>query len=123
MTSRRRRPAAPRVLGAAIVVAGALAVRELAPPRPGEVPQLVDWDRVRTRAVRSTGDRPTYLVFSADDLAQRYDAIARQMRPWMAEVLGEELEIEFPPFRVLDRRGWVEVNIELFRSLMEPVLK
>ncbi|HEV3232683.1 MAG TPA: zinc-dependent metalloprotease [Candidatus Dormibacteraeota bacterium] len=127
-TSQRQRTgraSAPRVLGAATLVLGALAVRELARPRPREKARLVDWELVRERALRGTGEpAATPLAYTAGELGRRYDEMAAGLRPWIAEALGEELTPDrFPAFRVVDRRGWVEVNIELFRALMEPVLE
>src|SRR5438034_4416379 len=91
-----------RMLGAAALVVGALAVRELARPRPKERARLVDWERVRERALRGTGepgaaDRPA----PAAELAVRYDEMAAALRPWIAEALREDLTPErFPSFQV-----------------------
>jgi coenzyme F420 biosynthesis associated uncharacterized protein len=102
-----------------------MAVRELARPRPDERARLVDWARVRERALRGTGESgPAALEAPAAALGAEYDEMARELRPWIAEALGEDLTPDrFPAIQVVDRRGWVEVNLELFRSLMEPVLK
>src|SRR5207245_7707152 len=103
-----RRSARPRLLGAALLTAGVLAVRELARPRPGERAELVDWDAVRARALRASGDTgPVRVVLDAADLGHRYDTMAAELRPWLAEALSEDLPTEpFPNFTVLDRRGW-----------------
>ena len=118
---------APRaqVLTGLVLTAGALVARELAKPRPDEKARLIDWDIVRRRALSRSGESgPTHLVFSAGELGQRYDAALAEMRPWMAEALGEDLpKAPFPPFSVLDRRGWIDVNLGLFQDLLEPVLK
>jgi len=67
---------------------------------------------------------PTYLAFSAAELGGRYDAMLAELRPWMAEALDVPLpDRAFPNFTVLDRRGWIEVNLELFQGLLEPILK
>jgi coenzyme F420 biosynthesis associated uncharacterized protein len=124
-SGRRHAGRGPRLLGAAALAAGVMAVRELARPRADETAQLVDWDAVRRRALRAAGEGgPTHLAFTAQELGHKYDTMAAELRPWMADALGEELPSQpFPPFSVLDRRGWIEVNLELFRNLMEPVLK
>ncbi|HEV1998759.1 MAG TPA: zinc-dependent metalloprotease, partial [Candidatus Dormibacteraeota bacterium] len=105
--------------------AGALVARELAKPRPNEQARLVDWDVVRRRAIGRSGEKgPTHLVFDAADLGLRYDAALAELRPWMSEALGEDLPATpFPTFTVLDRRGWIDVNLGLFQDLLEPVLK
>jgi coenzyme F420 biosynthesis associated uncharacterized protein len=108
-----------------ILTAGALVAREMVKPRPNESARLIDWDRVHRRAMRGSGETtPSHLVFSAVELGRRYDAMLAELRPWMAEALDQPLPDQaFPNFTVLDRRGWIEVNLELFKSLVEPVLK
>ncbi|HXO66597.1 MAG TPA: zinc-dependent metalloprotease [Candidatus Dormibacteraeota bacterium] len=108
-----------------ILTAGALVARQMVRPRPNETASLVDWERVRRRAIRGSGESgPTHLVFSANELGRRYDDMLTRMRPWIAEALDQPLSKQpFPNFSVLDRRGWIEVNLELFKSLVEPVLK
>jgi coenzyme F420 biosynthesis associated uncharacterized protein len=114
-----------QLVGGLVLTAGAVLARELTKPRPGQTARLVDWDVVRRRALGGSGESgPTHLVFSAADLGRRYDATLEELRPWMAEALGEDLPTEpFPGFTVLDRRGWIEVNLEMFQGLLEPVLK
>jgi coenzyme F420 biosynthesis associated uncharacterized protein len=114
-----------RLLGAAALGGLALAVRELARPRAGERANLIDWDVVRRRAMQGSGqDGPTHLVFGAEELGRRYDQMAAQLLPWMEEALGEPLpEGAFPHFTVLDRRGWIDVNLEMFRNLLDPLMR
>jgi len=114
-----------RLLGAAALSGLALAVRELARPRPGERAKLIDWDLVRRRAMQASGQEgPTHLVFGAAEIGRRYDRMAAELLPWMAEALDEPLpDRAFPSFTVLDRRGWIDVNLEMFRTLMDPVLR
>ena len=114
-----------QVIGGLVLGAGALLARELTKPRPNETARLLDWEVVRRRALSRAGENgPTHLVFSAAELGHRYDAMLADLRPWMAEALGEDLPKQpFPGFTVLDRRGWIEVNLEMFQGLLEPVLK
>jgi coenzyme F420 biosynthesis associated uncharacterized protein len=115
----------PRVIGALILTAGAVVARELVKPRPNEKARLLDWEIVRRRALKASGeDGPTHVVFSGEDLARQYDAMLEEMRPHMAEALGKALPVKpFPGFTVLDRRAWIEVNLEMFQNLLQPVLK
>lgn len=107
------------------MVAGAAAVRELARPRPNEKARLVDWDLVRTRALRTSRQAgPTHVDITGEELGRHYDEVAASLRPWIQGALGEPLQPDrFPAFKVLDRHGWIEVNLELFQGLMDPVLK
>src|SRR5438445_1168613 len=127
MPSARRKPATERraALGAVVALFGTLAVRELVRSRPNERARLIDWDIVRQRAIGGTKEKTaTYLAFSAGGLGRQYDATLDELKPWIAEALGEALHEEpFPPFTVLDRRGWVDVNLALFQGLLDPVLK
>ncbi len=113
------------LVGGLVLTAGALVARELARPRPDEKARLIDWDVVRRRALAQTGENgPTHLVFSAGELGRRYDDALAELQPWMAEALGEDLPATpFPSFTVVDRQGWVEVNLGLFQDLLDPVLK
>ena len=114
-----------RLISGLVLTAGALVARELARPRPDERARMVDWDIVRRRALaRSAEKGPTHLVFSAAELGTRYDEALAELQPWMAEALGEELPAApFPSITVIDRRGWIEVNLEMFQELLDPVLK
>ncbi|GAC1335714.1 MAG: zinc-dependent metalloprotease [Candidatus Dormibacteria bacterium] len=113
------------IVGGLVLTAGALVARELSRPRPNERALLIDWEIVRRRALGRTGEKgPGHLVFSAGELGQRYDRALEELRPWMAEALGEDLPATpFPKFTVLDRRGWIEVNLTMFQDLLNPVLK
>ena len=108
-----------------MLTAGALVAREITKPRLNQKTRLVDWDVVRRRAISRSGEKgPTHLAFSADDLGKGYDAALAELRPWMAEALGEDLpRTPFPTFTVLDRQGWIDVNLSLFQDLLDPILK
>jgi coenzyme F420 biosynthesis associated uncharacterized protein len=115
----------PRVAGALILTAGALVARELVKARPNETASLIDWERVHRRAVRNSGEAAaTHLVFSAGEIGRRYDDMLAELEPWISEALEEPLHDEpFPKFTVVDRRGWIDVNLEMFKGLLEPILK
>ena len=125
MPTRSRPGSRPQLFGAALLTVGAIVARELVKPRPNETARLIDWDVVRRRALRATGESgPTHLVFTGTDRGAGYDEMLAELRPWMAEALGQDLPTTpFPSFTVVDRRGWVEVNLELFKNLTYPVLK
>jgi coenzyme F420 biosynthesis associated uncharacterized protein len=108
-----------------ILTAGALVARELVKPRPNETASLIDWERVHSRAVGTSGEPgPTHLVFSAGERGRRYDAMLTELEPWIAEALEEPLHDKpLPKFTVVDRRGWIEVNLEMFKGLVEPIMK
>ncbi|HEV3234691.1 MAG TPA: zinc-dependent metalloprotease [Candidatus Dormibacteraeota bacterium] len=115
----------PRIVGAMILTAGALVARELVKPRPNETARLLDWGKVRHRAFKGTGEAgPTHIALDGEELGARYDAMLAEMQPYMAEALGQGLPLKpFPRFVVLDRHAWIEVNLEMFQNLLDPVLK
>ncbi|MGI8609712.1 MAG: zinc-dependent metalloprotease [Candidatus Dormibacteria bacterium] len=114
-----------QLLSGLVLTAGALVARELSKPRPDERARLIDWDVVRRRAIGRSGETGhPKIAFNATELGHRYDAALAELRPWMSEALGEDLpRTPFPTFTVLDRRGWIDVNLGLFQDLLEPVLK
>ncbi|MHB8510141.1 MAG: zinc-dependent metalloprotease, partial [Candidatus Dormibacteria bacterium] len=121
-TSARRTGA--RVTGAAVMVAGAMALRELARPRGSERARLIDWERVRRRAYSGAGQAMSPTASNWTELGRSYDRVAVEMRPWISEALGEPLHSDpFPAFQVVDREGWIDVNLALFKGMMDPVLE
>ena len=111
-----RRAAALAAAGGAM----ALSVRVLSRPRPASGRQLVDWEAVRATARARSGERSRLQPEEGGRLASDYDAIAAEMVPLMAEVCGAE-PASLPPFRVLDREGFIDVNLAMVRRLLEPV--
>ena len=113
----------PPSLGRTLAVAGAAtaaiaSVRALARPLPGAERRLLDWEAVRRTAVARTGE--TGPLLSAPELGRRYDAWAAELAPLMAEVVQTPVA-GFPPFSVVDRRGFVEGNLVIVQRLFEPV--
>jgi coenzyme F420 biosynthesis associated uncharacterized protein len=126
--ARSRRPSIRRSVAVAVGTGvAAAAVRALARPRgpagkrSGSGPhRLMDWDAVRRAARARTGERGRLDAERAARLAATYDAYAAELAPAMAQVCGS-LPEPFPPFRVLDRRGFIDANLEIVRRLVEPV--
>ncbi len=109
-----------RALAAGAVGAGAVvSARALLRPRTNAEPRLIDWEAVRhsAHARGGTGDAGTR---SAQDVAAECDRIAAGLAPLMTAVCEQPLE-HFPRFVVLDRAGFVDVNIDIARRLLVPV--
>jgi coenzyme F420 biosynthesis associated uncharacterized protein len=110
-----RRTAALAAVGGAV----ALSVKVLSRPRPGAERRLMDWDAVRGSARARSGQRTPLRRAQAERLAARYDAIAAEMVPLIAEVCGAR-PAAIPQVTVLDRHGFIDANLEIVRRLLEP---
>jgi coenzyme F420 biosynthesis associated uncharacterized protein len=113
---RRRSLAAGAAAGAAMV-----SLRALARPLPGTERRLLDWDAVRRVALaRCDEDSWRPAAIDAERLGRRYDAMAAELAPLMAEVCGAPVS-GFPHFTVVDRRGFIDRNLVIVQRLFEPI--
>ncbi len=99
----------------------AVSARALLRPRHGGEARLLDWEAVRRTAHERSG--PPSAGVAADTaarIAADCDRIAAELAPLMVEVCEQPL-LHFPRFAVLDRHGFVDVNIEIARRLLVPV--
>jgi uncharacterized protein (DUF2342 family) len=110
-----RRTAALAAAGGAV----ALSLRVLSRPRPGAERRLMDWEAVRRAARARSGQRAPLRPAEAERLAARYDLIAAEMVPLIAEVCGAP-PTAVPRIAVLDRHGFIDANLEIVRRLLEP---
>ncbi len=115
-------PTLRRALAAGAVGAGAvMSARALLRPRQGGEPHLIDWEAVRRTAYDRGGSGATALdADSPEDIAAECDRIAAGLAPLMAAVCERPL-VHFPRFVVLDRHGFVDVNVSIARRLMVPI--
>jgi coenzyme F420 biosynthesis associated uncharacterized protein len=115
-------PSLRRTLTAGAFGAGAVvSARALLRPRTVGEPRLLDWEAVR-RTAYERGARAGGPVDArvAAEIATRSDELAAGLAPLMVEVLQVPL-VHFPRFVALDRRGFVDTNIEIARRLLVPV--
>jgi coenzyme F420 biosynthesis associated uncharacterized protein len=108
---------------AGIAVGGAAAIAmRLAERRFGgsEDGRLVDWDEVRRIAHARTGESGKTPVDPDGSLGRQADEMAAEMGGYLRQVWGDTA-LPFPPFTMLDRRGFVDRNIEIAADLMRPV--
>lgn len=112
-------PTLRRTLAAGAFSAGAVvSARALLRPRRNTQPSLLDWEIVRATAYQRAGTEGA--VDAAASVAARCDAIAAELAPLMVEVVERPLE-HFPRFEILDRRGFIDVNITIARRLLVAV--
>jgi coenzyme F420 biosynthesis associated uncharacterized protein len=96
-------------------------VAEVVRPRGGPT-ALLDWDEVtRLALARSREGGP-----GADQLARAarsYNGFARELRAPLLEAVGGLPDGErLPDFEALDRAGWLDLNVEILRRVMEPLI-
>ncbi len=115
-------PTLRRALTVGAVGAGAvMSARALLRPRHGAEPHLVDWEAVRHTAYERGGTGAEEVdARSAEAIAAECDRIAAGLAPLMVAVCEQPLE-HFPQFVVLDRHGFVDVNVGIARRLMVPI--
>lgn len=119
-------PSPPRDLILRTVAAGtaagaaAISLRALARPLPAGERTLIDWETVRAAARLRTGEDGPPGVPGAEALGVTYDAMAAELAPLMSEVVKTPVA-GYPHFAVLDRRGFIDANLEIARRLLEPL--
>lgn len=106
------------VLGAGAAVSARALLRPRTAPRAGAEPKMIDWATVRRVARERSGDATAR--FDAVSVAARCDAIAAELAPLMTEVTQQPL-VHFPRFAVIDRHGFIDVNVGIAARLVQPI--
>jgi coenzyme F420 biosynthesis associated uncharacterized protein len=104
----------------ALGAGAAVSARALLRPRRDTEPRMIDWDAVRRSARDRSGGKTRRDPVEARAIALRCDAIAAELAPLMVEVCEAPL-LHFPRFEVLDRHGFIDVNIRIAQRLLTPV--
>ncbi|MCV0403736.1 MAG: zinc-dependent metalloprotease [Chloroflexi bacterium] len=112
-------------LGAGILVGGLLAFgasvasREIM-RRTG--PRLIDWEKVRSIAHQRLGEAAAPIPAAQRAEAEAfYRATLLRIEPIVAEEIGSDLPEALETPAVVDRLGWVDMNLATFRILFERV--
>lgn len=112
------RPGRAVIYGTVIGLA-AVAVNEAVRPRGGTA-LLVDWQRVRHHASAALGRESIELAGATE----RYRTLASGLqRPLLDFVGGLPRGASLPAFEALDRAGWLEVNLEIIRRAIDPLIE
>lgn len=98
------------------------AVVEAVRPRGG-TSVLLDWDEVRRTArarLESATEPPTKLATAAS----AYRSLAAKLERPLLDFVGPLPKgARMPDFAALDREGWLDLNLDIFRRLVDPVLE
>jgi coenzyme F420 biosynthesis associated uncharacterized protein len=97
------------------------AVAEAVRPRGGST-LLLDWDQVRHTAIVRLGPASDPSALAA--ASRSYRSLASKLeKPMLDFVGGLPRGVSMPQFEALDREGWLELNIEILRRVIDPVLE
>jgi uncharacterized protein (DUF2342 family) len=105
-------------LGAASGLAAVLLV-EATRPRGGTA-VLLDWDEV-TRIARARLREERTDASRLSQAAARYNRFAAELRAPLLETVGGTAGTALPPFEALDRAGWLDLNVQIMRRVLEPL--
>jgi len=98
------------------------AVAEAVRPRGGTA-VLVDWAEVRN-AARARLEEPASRATSLAAAEKRYRAMAAKLeKPLLDFVGGLPAGVELPSFAAVDREGWLDLNLNILRRVIDPVLE
>lgn len=98
------------------------AVAEAVRPRGGTT-LLLDWDEVR-RIARDWLENPTEPPAKLAAAASGYRSLAGKLEKPLLDFVGPLPKgAEMPRFEALDREGWLDLNLDIFRRVVAPVLE
>jgi coenzyme F420 biosynthesis associated uncharacterized protein len=95
-------------------------VAEAARPLGGPA-EVVDWDAVRRHARRRLKDDGPLPAAEKAKLAARYARLAADVHQPLFDVVGGPA-IEMSAFEPLGRIEWVDVNVDIIRRVLDPVI-
>jgi len=83
---------------------------------------LVDWDLARATARRLVPGGPTVSRDEARDVVGQLRAFATESEAHVREFTGLHAHSGSAPVLIVDRPGWVDLNIDGFARLLQPLL-
>ena len=84
---------------------------------------LLDWDEVR-RVAAHRMERPSEPPATLARAASSYRALADRLERPLLDFVGPVPKgSRLPDFNALDRLGWLDLNLEIFRRVIDPVLE
>jgi len=99
-----------------------VAVAEAVRPRGG-TSVLVDWDEVRD-AANAHLEQPEIPTASLAVAQRRYRSMASKLeKPLLEFVGGLPPGVKLPRFEAVDREGWLDLNLNILRRVIDPVLE
>jgi len=98
------------------------AVAEAVRPRGG-TSVLLDWEEVR-RSARRRLDNPVETPAKLAAAASGYRTLANNLEKPLLDFVGPLPKgAVLPAFVALDRQGWLDLNLDIFQRVIDPVLE
>src|SRR5690348_1398051 len=117
-----RRSAGRTALYGVLAGLAVAAVAEAVRPRGGTA-VLLDWNEARN-AARSRMDNATEPPAKLAAAASSYRQLADKLEKPLLDFVGPLPKgVSIPRFEALDREGWLDLNLEIFRRVVDPVLE
>jgi coenzyme F420 biosynthesis associated uncharacterized protein len=88
----------------------------------GDGAALIDWRLARATANRLMASSPTTSPTEADEVVDELRRLADESVGHVAEHTGMRVPHPGPPTVVVDRPGWLDVNLDSFALNMKPML-
>lgn len=111
--------AAGIAVGGLLALGASVASREIV-RRAGT--RLIDWDSVREIAHRRLGEAGAPIPAAQRAEAEAfYRATLHRIEPVVAAEIGSQLPVALETPAVVDRLGWVDLNLATFRTLFERI--
>ncbi|WP_232506014.1 zinc-dependent metalloprotease [Microlunatus flavus] len=88
---------------------------------PPAAPRMVDWTLARTTATRLVRPGPTISADGAAAAVAELREAASRAERYVTEVTGLDASSGSAPVLVVDRPGWIQANLDAFRTLLTPL--
>lgn len=109
------------LLGVLSGAAAAVVAEAVRPRGPGGTP--IDWDEISRLSERTGATDGRLSAREADRAAGEYNRMAGELAPHLYAFVGPlPPRVELPPFRAVDRAGWIELNVGIMRRVVDPLV-
>ena len=96
--------------------------RRVAPMTNDGHASMIDWDLAVNVGARMAGQGPSVSPGEATDVVAELRAGAETSSPLVREFTGLVAEERTAPVLVVDRRGWLQANVDGFGALVSPLV-
>ena len=83
---------------------------------------MIDWDTAVSVGARLAGEGPSVSRVEADDVVAELRAGAERSSPLVRGFTGLVAEERTAPVLVVDRRGWLQANVDGFAEIVSPLI-
>jgi len=88
---------------------------------PAAAPPVVDWTLARSTATRLVKPGPVISAEGAAAVVAELRTAAARAERYVTEVTGLDASSGTAPVLVVDRPGWIQANLDAFRTLLTPL--